>query len=307
MKIISNTTEFSIPQNTVVAIGKFDGFHKGHHKLIDMAVEQKKRGLAVAVYTFVPSPAIFWGKGNVQELSTIEEKRHIFERAGADYLVEYPFNQEVADMEPETYIKDVLIDKMHAKCIVAGTDVSFGKKGAGNYELLQTLSEKYGYQVILIDKVQFQNREISSTFVKEQIKAGNMEVVTQLLENPYSVTGRIVHGKQLGRTIGMPTVNVIPEKEKLLPPNGVYFSYVELHGKRYPSVTNIGKKPTVDNSEVIGVETYIYDFSGDIYGETISVFLLKFRRPEMRFSGVEELKNQMEQDLQAGRAFHEIG
>ena len=104
----------------------------------------------------------------------------------------------------------------------------------------------------------------------------------------------------------MPTVNVLPEKEKLLPPNGVYFSYVIWNGKKYPSVTNIGKKPTVDNSEVIGVETYIYDFEEDVYGETISVFLLKFRRPEMRFSGVEELKKQMEQDLQAGRKFHNI-
>ncbi len=306
MEIISNTTEFELPQNTVVAIGKFDGFHKGHQKLIDMALEQKKDNLAVAVYTFVPSPAVFWGKDDIQELSTIEEKRHIFENAGVDYLVEYPFNQVIADMEPEAYIKEVLIDKMHVKCIVAGTDVSFGKKGAGNYELLQALAEKYDYRVILIDKVQYQDKEISSTLVREQIKAGNMEIAAQLLETPYSVTGKIVHGKQLGRTIGMPTVNVLPEKEKLLPPNGVYFSYVIWNGKKYPSVTNIGKKPTVDNSEVIGVETYIYDFEEDIYGETISVFLLKFRRPEMRFSGVEELKKQMEQDLQAGRKFHNI-
>lgn len=306
MEIISNTTEFELPQNTVVAIGKFDGFHKGHQKLIDMALEQKKDNLAVAVYTFVPSPAVFWGKGDIQELSTIEEKRHIFENAGVDYLVEYPFNQVIADMEPEAYIKEVLINKMHVKCIVAGTDVSFGKKGAGNYELLQALAEKYDYRVILIDKVQYQDKEISSTLVREQIKAGNMEIAAQLLETPYSVTGKIVHGKQLGRTIGMPTVNVLPEKEKLLPPNGVYFSYVIWNGKKYPSVTNIGKKPTVDNSEVIGVETYIYDFEEDIYGETISVFLLKFRRPEMRFSGVEELKKQMEQDLQAGRKFHNI-
>ena len=306
MEIISNTTEFELPQNTVVAIGKFDGFHKGHQKLIDMALEQKKDNLAVAVYTFVPSPAVFWGKDDIQELSTIEEKRHIFENAGVDYLVEYPFNQVIADMEPEAYIKEVLIDKMHVKCIVAGTDVSFGKKGAGNYELLQALAEKYDYRVILIDKVQYQDKEISSTLVREQIKAGNMEIAAQLLETPYSVTGKIVHGKQLGRTIGMPTVNVLPEKEKLLPPNGVYFSYVIWNGKKYPSVTNIGKKPTVDNSEVIGVETYIYDFEEDIYGETISVFLLKFRRPEMRFSGVAELKKQMEQDLQAGRKFHNI-
>ena len=306
MQIIEQTTEFHIEEPTAIAIGKFDGIHRGHKEIFSNLFQAKKEGLKTAVFTFDPSPESFFGKKQIPELTTREEKRKLFENMQIDYLVEYPFNQVIADMEPEAYIKEVLIDKMHVKCIVAGTDVSFGKKGAGNYELLQALAEKYDYRVILIDKVQYQDKEISSTLVREQIKAGNMEIAAQLLETPYSVTVKLGPGKRRGRTIGMPTVNVLPEKEKLLPPNGVYFSYVIWNGKKYPSVTNIGKKPTVDNSEVIGVETYIYDFEEDIYGETISVFLLKFRRPEMRFSGVEELKKQMEQDLQAGRKFHNI-
>lgn len=306
MKIISNTTEFELPQNTVVAIGKFDGFHKGHQKLIKEALAQKKDNLAVAVYTFVPSPAVFWGKGNVQELTTQEEKRRIFENAGVDYLIEYPFNKSVADMEPEAYIKEVLVEKMHAKCVVAGADVSFGKKGAGNEALLRALSEKYGYHVILIDKVQYQDKEISSTLVREKIREGRMEEAIQLLGVPYSITGKIVHGKQLGRTIGMPTVNLIPEKEKLLPPAGVYFSQVLLQGKKYASITNIGKKPTVNMDETVGAETYIYNFKGDIYGEIVSVSLLKHTRPEMKFSGIEELKKQLERDMEEGKKFHQL-
>lgn len=306
MKIIKDTTEFYIEEATAVAIGKFDGFHCGHQKLLQRMQEQKKKGLATVVFTFVPSPAAFFSKEPEKELTTIEEKRKIFENAGIDYLIEYPFYQETADMEPNTYIEEVLVKRIHAKCIVAGEDVSFGRRGLGNYQLLEEKSQKFGYDVIIIDKVQYEGREVSSTYVREEVARGKMELVHQLLGIPYHVGGTIVHGRKLGRTLGMPTVNQIPPKEKLLPPNGVYYSYVMLEGKKMPSITNIGTKPTVKNDIVMGVETYIYNFNENVYGEELEVYLLSFKRPEMRFESVEALKQQMAEDIAAGRKYHHL-
>lgn len=306
MKIIKDTTEFYIEEATAVAIGKFDGFHCGHQKLLQRMQEQKKKGLATVVFTFVPSPAAFFSKEPEKELTTIEEKRKIFENAGIDYLIEYPFYQETADMEPNTYIEEVLVKRIHAKCIVAGEDVSFGRRGLGNYQMLEEKSQKFGYDVIIIDKVQYEGREVSSTYVREEVARGKMELVHQLLGIPYHVGGTIVHGRKLGRTLGMPTVNQIPPKEKLLPPNGVYYSYVMLEGKKMPSITNIGTKPTVKNDIVMGVETYIYNFNENVYGEELEVYLLSFKRPEMRFESVEALKQQMAEDIAAGRKYHHL-
>ncbi len=307
MKIIENTTEFYIEEATAAAIGKFDGFHRGHQKLLGQLRQQQEQGLKSVVFTFVPSPAAFFSSSPVKELSTIEEKRRIFEKAGVDYLIEYPFHQEIADMEPEVFVKEVLAGRLRAKCVVAGEDVSFGKKGAGNYHLLQELASNCGYRVILIEKVSYQDKEVSSTYVREEVRKGNMELAAQLLGTPYHVGGEIIHGRQLGRTIGMPTVNLLPPSEKLLPPKGVYYSYVVLHGgeeNKLPAITNIGTKPTVDDLCMMGVETYIYNFDQDVYGEELEVYLLKFKRPEMCFDGVDALKRQMAKDLAEGKQYH---
>ncbi|MDE7476998.1 MAG: bifunctional riboflavin kinase/FAD synthetase [Lachnospiraceae bacterium] len=313
MKIIENLTEFYIEEETAVAIGKFDGFHRGHQKLLGYLKQQQEKGLKSVVFTFVPSPAAFFSEKPVRELSTLEEKRRIFEDAGVDYLIEYPFYQEIADMAPEVFINEVLVDRIHAKCVVAGEDVSYGKNGAGDYKLLQGKASDCGYQVILVDKVLYEGKEISSTYVREEVGKGNMELAAELLGMPYHVSGKIVHGKKFGRTIGMPTVNLLPSQDKLLPPKGVYYSYIRFcdetsdrmyNDKRFAAITNIGTKPTVDNRAVIGVETYIYDFDRDVYGEDMEVYLLKYKRPEMRFDGVDALKAQMASDIADGRKYH---
>ena len=178
------STEFYIEEPSVVAIGKFDGFHCGHQRLLRMVKEQKEKGFVTVVFTFVPSPAAYFSKENVKELTTIEEKRSLFEKAEIDYLIEYPFYKEIADMEPERFIKDVLVKRIHAKCIVAGEDVSFGRHGAGNYQLLCDKSEECGYEVVIIEKVQYEGREVSSTYVREEVIKGNMDDVF------LSVTGK---------------------------------------------------------------------------------------------------------------------
>lgn len=302
MYIIENTTEFHLEGVSAVAIGKFDGVHLGHQKLIHRIMEQKQKGRLATVFTFDTSASAFFG-GEEKELTTKAEKRAVFQDMGVDVLIEFPLNRETAATDPIIFLQKYLVKQMRTAYICAGTDLSFGREGAGNYELLQQYADAYGYQVELIDKVKMDGEDVSSTRVRDAVRAGQMEAVTRMLGAPYSVTGKVEHGKRLGRTIGMPTANLLPEQDKLLPPNGVYYSQVILGEKTYRGISNIGCKPTVSDRQIMGVETYLYDFEGDIYGKDIAVRLLSFRRPERKFDGIESLKAQMERDIEAGRFY----
>lgn len=304
MKIIQGSLDFELNTDAAVAIGKFDGLHLGHRKLLNAVLEKKKQGFLACVLTFDPSPAVFFGLSDGCELNTKEEKRALFEALGVDVLVEFPMKKETAKMPPETFVEDILVKRMHTKSIIAGTDVSFGDKGAGNAQLLEQLSKVYQYEVITIDKVQYEGEDISSTRIRKCLENGQMEYVEQLLGTSYAISGTVVHGRALGRKIGMPTVNILPEQNKLLPPCGVYFSEVLMDGKIYPAISNIGYKPTVNDEKVLGVETYLYDFDKDIYEKEICVRLLSFKREEKRFGSIEELKMQMAEDIRAGKDFH---
>ena len=305
MQIIKKLREFHIEGESAVAIGKFDGIHLGHRQLIRELLAQKKCGRKAVIFTFDPEPASFFSGKTVPGLSTREEKRRLFEESGVDILVEFPLTMETAKMEPEKFIGDILVGMLHAVFIAAGKDVSYGNEGKGDYRLLQHLSVQYGYEVHLIRKVSINRREISSTYVRAEIASGNMETAEKLLGMPYCVSGMIEHGRHLGHTIGIPTINLIPPDNKLLPPNGVYYSFVKVDGKTYRGMTNIGCKPTVTDEGKIGVETYLYDFAGDLYGHYAEVFLLAYRRPEKHFKGIAELQTQMEKDVADGILFHQ--
>lgn len=302
MKIIEQTTEFRLTGPSAVAIGKFDGVHLGHRKLIHRIIEQKKENLLATVFTFDTSAAAFFG-GEEKELTTVTEKRRIFKEMGVDVLIEFPLNRETAATEPAEFVRRYLAEQMRAAYICAGEDLSFGRNGAGNYTLLKEYADTYNYRVELIDKVRADGEVVSSTRVREAVRMGCMEDAARMLGTPYSVSGLVQHGRRLGRTIGMPTANLLPEKDKLLPPNGVYYSRVLIDGKIYRGISNVGCKPTVDTANVMGVETYLYDFAGNLYGRNITVELLAFRRPEMKFDSVEHLKEQMETDIAAGRNY----
>ncbi len=303
MEIIKGTFDFQLNRETAVAIGKFDGLHLGHQKLIQKILDKKKQGLAACVFTFDPSPAVFFGAADMKELSTREEKRALFEERGVDILVEYQMTKESASVEPEYFVRKILSENMHTCYIAAGEDVSFGARGAGNAKLLSDMAAECGYQVEMIEKVSMEGVEISSSLVRQSVKEGNMSYVQKLLGTPYTIIGEVKHGKALGRRLGMPTVNLLPEKDKLLPSNGVYFSEVVYNGKTYQAITNIGCKPTVSEEKRIGVESYLYDFQEEIYGEQIKVRLLEYKRPEMHFTSVEELKAQMQKDIEAGKMY----
>ncbi len=302
MEIIEQTTDFRLQKRSAVALGKFDGVHLGHRELIRRVTEQKQAGLLAVVFTFDTSAAAFFG-GEEKELTTKAEKRRIFEEMGVDVLIEFPLNRETAATEPEEFVHRYLAGQMQAAYICAGSDLSFGRRGAGNYALLEKYAKQYDYVVELISKVQIDGEDVSSTRVREAVRRGEMELVTRMLGTPYSAAGRVEHGKRLGRTMGMPTANVLPEADKLLPPNGVYYSEVIAGGRTYKGISNVGCKPTVSEEQIMGIETYIYDFGGDLYDREISVRLLAFRRPEMRFDSVESLKAQLEADFAAGRDY----
>ncbi len=310
MELICQTTDFKIEEGCAVAIGKFDGIHRGHKRLLREIFDAKKLGLKTAVFTFDPSPSVFFQGDGVRELMTREEKRIAFAQMGIDYLVEYPFCKETAAVSPEDYVKQFLLKKMNARFIAAGEDVSFGNRGAGNAELLCEIAQSRGVQVRIISKLCHSGRDISSTYVRSEVEKGNMELVTQLLDEPFFISGRVERGNRIGHKLGMPTVNIHPQPQKIMPPGGVYFSTVTYGEQTFYGVTNIGYKPTVESPDGktnrLGVETYIYDFDEDIYEKDIVVHLHHYERGEKKFADLDELKAAIAADVKKGKEYFGI-
>lgn len=300
MEIITNAVDFYLERETAVAIGKFDGIHIGHRRLLEEILAKKREGLTPCVFTFEPAPAVLFGRSDGMELTTCEEKRLLFERMGVELLIEFPLTRETAAISPERFAAEILAERMKVQFLAAGRDLSFGAGGAGNAALLQSMGPELGFTVKTIEKVCLEEKEVSSTYVRSRVEAGEMQLVERLLGMPYMIAGEVVQGNRLGRTIGFPTVNLRPAGTKLLPPNGVYFSKVRCRDKSYRAITNVGCKPTVTDEGAVGVESYLYDFGEDAYGQQIEVYLEEFYRPEKRFDGVEALKRQLEKDVAAG-------
>ncbi len=305
MEVITGTRDFQIEEPTVVTIGKFDGRHKGHQKLLrEMIRLKEEQGLRAAVFTFDMAPMGVVSGIRSTVITTNQERRNKMARMGMDYLVEYPFDRQVARMTPEAFVADVLVGQMKAQAVVVGTDCSFGYKGEGNAELLKALAPGYGFQAVIIEKEQDEHRDISSTYVREELDRGNMEKANELLGEPYAIHGTVVHGNHIGGTIlGFPTANILPPPVQHLPPFGVYVSRVLVGDRTYCGVTNIGRKPTVEGESPVGVETFIMGLEEDLYGQVIEVQLLNFDRPEQKFGSLEELKARIEKDKEYAAAY----
>ncbi|MBQ7564808.1 MAG: riboflavin biosynthesis protein RibF [Lachnospiraceae bacterium] len=312
MKIIQDTTDFKLPWDSVVAIGKFDGIHKGHEKIIRRMNEYKKKGLRTVIFTFDQKSSVPFGKDRVlndRVLTTKDEKRYIFDLLNIDCLIEFPFYEQTAAIPPRAFVEDILLSRLKAKAVVCGPDLSFGHKGAGNISLLREYEEDGGFQAFVVEKEQYKGEPISSSRIREEITACNIEEANRMLMLPYMFYGEVVHGKRLGRTLGMPTVNLLPKPEKLMPGSGVYYSRVRHMGLEYCSITNIGVKPTVvprdgGTKKVPGVETYIYNFDREIYGDELLVYIYHYVRPEKDFGSLEALKSGLLEDIEAGREWH---
>jgi len=304
MDYIKGTTDFSIEEASVVTIGKFDGLHVGHQKLMKSVIDKKRNGVKAVVFTFDVPPSVKLTGKEQETLVTNEERSRMLSDIGIDYLVECPFVPEVLSMEPELFVEDVLVNRLKAKYIVVGTDCGFGHKRRGNYQLLQALADQYGYEVEVVDKVQYGDRDISSTYVREEIGKGNMELANYLLGYTYGVSGTVSRGNKIGSSrLEMPTANLVPPRNKILPPNGVYVTKTVIDGIAYPGVSNIGNKPTIGDEYQTGIETYIFDFDQNIYDKPITVELYHYIRPEMKFGSLEELKVQMHKDMETAREY----
>lgn len=306
MRYIRKTLDFETEKPSVITLGKFDGVHRGHRKLIQRILEiGKKDDLETVIFTFDVSPQVKFGQRKPQMLLTNEERRMRLQQHGVCTLIECPFVPEIMCMEAEEFVREILVKKLHARALVVGSDFHFGHGRKGTPELLKQMGSTYGFRVEVLDKVMDGSREISSTYIREELLKGHMEKVNQLLGYPYAVQGEVIHGHQLGRTIGVPTINQVPREDKLLPPRGVYASRTRIAGKEFYGITNIGIKPTV-LEKFVGVETYLFDCDMDLYGEEAKVELYHYQRPEQKFQSVEALKQQLCRDEKCGKEYFRL-
>lgn len=296
---ITNYSEY-LPVQTAVTIGKFDGFHLGHQSLLSAVLREKEKGLASCVISF--STAVDMERNAIY---TKEEQRKLCESLGIDILVEYPLDETIREMSAEQFVAEILCDRLQARVVVTGEDFRFGKGRSGDVALLRALEDTYGYRTIAVPKVEDSEIRISSTGIRKLLAEGNISEANRMLGRPYAVFGEVLHGKKLGRTLGFPTMNLIPSVEKLLPAYGVYVTKTMVDGQWFDGITNIGLRPTVDSDKQVSVETHLFDYDKDLYGKQVEVRFLNFLRPEKKFPDVESLKAAMREDFIKAKALLE--
>ena len=295
MRLVTGTTEFETTEATAISLGKFDGLHMGHQLLVNRILKKKEEGLKALIFTF--------DFGDRPMLLLPEERRALLKKWGVDYLIECPFVESLAHMEAEDFVREILVRRLHAKYLAVGTDFHFGHNRKGSYQLLEAMQEECGFEVEVVEKACYDGEEISSTRIRRELEQGHMELVNQLLGYNFSVTGEVLHGRQIGRTLGLPTTNLLPGPGKLLPPNGVYATRTRIADEIFEGITNIGHKPTVGAEPRRGVETFLFDLDRNLYGDVITVNFYGFERPERKFESLEALKARIEQDVIWGREY----
>ncbi len=304
MEYISSSS-FSL-RNTCVTLGKFDGLHLGHRKLFALLEEEKRRsGCQSVVLAFDFRPGMFQEKKGFRFIYTEEEKKLLLAQAGIDCYISYPVTRETSGMEAEDFIRQILVEQLDARLIAVGEDNRFGHNRRGDAAMLRKFSLEGGFRVEALPKVRLDGETVSSTKIREELQRGNLERANAMLGAAYHIVGTVEQGRRLGRTLGFPTLNIIPPAKKLLPPFGVYASVTELGGERYAGVTNVGVRPTVGQQKRAWVETHLFDVQRDCYGELVQTELLHFLRPEQSFPDTEALREQLTRDIAAGRRYCE--
>ena len=281
----------------VVTLGNFDGVHLGHKELISKAVSLgKEKNLLSYVVSFYPHPRSFFNE-DLKYINTLEEKHKNIKAIGADALVILEFNEGIASLSRESFVKEILYKKLNAQIVVVGFDFLFGKNREGNAENLAESASEYGIEVYVTPPVEVDGLKVSSSLIRECYTTGEVEKAKKFLGYYPKISGEVISGKQLGRNIGFPTANINYDKEQLLPGKGVYGVKICIKEKEYAGIANVGVKPTVKKDDLVEVEVHVIDFLDDIYGENVSVSFLGKIRDEMKFSSLEELKNQIDNDV----------
>ena len=293
MEYLKIDGEFPRLAKSAVTLGKFDGIHRGHKKLVEAILRQKEEGLTAVLVAL---------GGGTRSIFTKEERRTILEEMGVDILLECPLNGRIRNMKAENFIREILIGDLQTSFVAVGEDFRFGHERKGTPDMLAEYGKKYGFQTEIISKEMDGRRKISSTYIREELARGNMEKFSELMGRDFFLDGEVEHGRGMGHKYLLPTVNLIPSKEKLMPPNGVYVTLSHFKEKTWQGITNIGYKPTV-GEKFLGVETYLFDCNENLYGEDCRVEFKKFLRPEQKFSSLEALRNQLLSDADRGREY----
>lgn len=285
----------------VVTIGTFDGVHLGHREVIaELLRMSKESGGESVVFTFYPHPRMVVNpqEDTLRLLSTKDEKVQLLEELGIDHLVIYPFTQDFARISHVDFVQNILVEQMQICKLIIGYDHKFGHDREGNFQALQILAEKLGFEVEQLSPLVVENVAVSSTKIRKALEIGQVAQANHYLGYSYLLRGLVVEGKRLGRELGFPTANILPEdRHKMIPLDGVYAVSVEANGSHYKGMLNIGTRPTVNtNVDHRSIEVNIFDFSRDIYGQTISVNFIQRIREEIKFDNIDRLKEQLAND-----------
>lgn len=300
MELITDINNWNFRGDGIITIGTFDGVHFGHKRILTRLNELKtEKNHKTIVFTFNPHPrkVLFPEQTDLQMLTTREEKIELIRNLGTDLLIEFPFSLEFSQIEPLEFISEILVKKLHVKKLVIGYDHKFGKNREGNLQTFKEQASKYNYSVEEIPAQEIDDINISSTKIRKALFEGQIKDASKYLGYFYSLQGKVVEGKKLGRTIGYPTANIkLFDSEKLIPKTGVYFTQVKIEGEVHYGMMNIGFNPTTDTDKKLKLEVNIFNFDKDIYGKVIEVKLMDRIRDEEKFNSLEELKNKIKSD-----------
>jgi len=300
--------QHKINRDLCITIGTMDGVHKGHREILtSMKKHSEKEGLKTALITFKPHPRKVLKNQDVDLITLFDEKIDILQSYGLlDYLIVFEFNKEFASLSPEKFL-NLITDIAPVKCITVGYDNHFGKNRSGNYLWLSEYCKEKNIRLTQIKAVNIEKKTISSSAIRELIKSGNLDDAATMLGYRFFITGKVTHGKNVGSKIGFPTANLIFDKDKILPPSGIYSSITCYNGKKYKSALNIGYNPTVSpDDKKLKTEVYLIGYSGNLYGETLRVIILDKIRDEKKYPNIELLKEAIKNDIEKVKTSEEL-
>ena len=295
-------------KNLCLAIGNFDGFHKGHIAIINLLKKiAKEKNQNTAIMSFNPHPRKFFeGKIENFNIYTKSDKINFLKKFDIDIYIEYTFDKNLSELSAYQFVENILIDQINIKNVVVGKDFKFGKDRLGNFEILENYSQKNNFNVHLVESIMLSDSsdKFSSSIIRENIKNGEIEKVNFALGRHWHMTGLIVEGDKRARKINFPTANIIPDKH-IFPRKGVYCIEAYVNDQKYLGISNFGERPTVDGSNLL-LETHIFNFSEEIYGNELTVQFLTFIRPEKKFANFDELAKQIKKDTETAKKYHNI-
>ena len=304
--IITENFVGSLSENPLaLSIGMFDGVHLGHQSIIKkLNTISQSKNLESAILTFWPHPRkVFNPQDDLKLLNNIDEKTYLLQKNGLQHLFLKEFDEDFRNLTGEEFVKQILVEKLQVKHLIVGYDHTFGKNRSGDFSLLKKMGPELGFEVEQVEAVNYKGINISSTQIRNALSNGNVILANEMLGYNYSISGNVIHGKKIGRTIGYPTANIEVDALKLLPKKGAYIVDVFVKNQHYKGMLSIGTNPTVAG-KVISVEVYILDFDEDIYDQEISVNFREFLHEEIKFNGLEELMVRLDEDKRLTAEFN---